>query len=632
MKIRSISLALAGWLLSFSAVAQVSIGGGISAPYVPPFQINLPLTGQCLVYNGSKWANASCGGGGSGTVTSVSVVSANGLAGTVATATTTPAITLSTTITGILQGNGTAISAASTTGTGAVVLATSPTLVTPALGTPSAAVLTNATGLPLTTGVTGTLGVTNGGNGLATATLGDLRYGSGTNTIAALAGNTTTTKEFLTQTGTGTVSAAPAWGTIASADLTTALTTPPAIGGTTPNTGAFTTLTANTATGYSLSNTSGSITSGTIGFGENFTGTVNDASAVDGIISFANITCTLCTATSYLIDWKIGGVSQVKLDTGGTLTVANNLFANNVFPNGNGLVTWGGRGSIGSPALNTIQIGNANSSSPSAQTISTQGALAGTALNTAGGNLTIQSGLGTGTGTPSTISLQVPASTGSSSTTQQTAYTELSLSPTAITIGESTNNPSLSYTGSGATFNGATAANAPLVSNNTASSSFVNVQSLFAPNLTAGQQAYFQFGKFATSNNAGSIYFTYNGANSTTNIMGFNFNGTSTGIAVTASGHFLSTSGGYLTSSALSGCGTTPAISGRATDFKGTITEGTTATGCVLTFAVAYATAPDCTVTSPTGSTFTSYTVTTTTLTLVNVSATGNQYTYHCIQ
>jgi len=49
---------------------------------------------------------------GSGTVTSVSVVSANGLAGTVATATTTPAITLSTTITGLLKGNGTAISAA----------------------------------------------------------------------------------------------------------------------------------------------------------------------------------------------------------------------------------------------------------------------------------------------------------------------------------------------------------------------------------------------------------------------------------------------------------------------------------------------------------------------------------------
>jgi hypothetical protein len=47
-----------------------------------------------------------------GTVTSVSVVSANGFAGTVATATTTPAITLTTTITGLLKGNGTAISAA----------------------------------------------------------------------------------------------------------------------------------------------------------------------------------------------------------------------------------------------------------------------------------------------------------------------------------------------------------------------------------------------------------------------------------------------------------------------------------------------------------------------------------------
>ena len=49
---------------------------------------------------------------GSGSVTSVSVVSANGFAGTVATATTTPAITLTTTITGLLKGNGTAISAA----------------------------------------------------------------------------------------------------------------------------------------------------------------------------------------------------------------------------------------------------------------------------------------------------------------------------------------------------------------------------------------------------------------------------------------------------------------------------------------------------------------------------------------
>lgn len=47
-----------------------------------------------------------------GTVTNASVVSANGFAGTVATSTTTPAITLSTTVTGLMKGNGTSITSA----------------------------------------------------------------------------------------------------------------------------------------------------------------------------------------------------------------------------------------------------------------------------------------------------------------------------------------------------------------------------------------------------------------------------------------------------------------------------------------------------------------------------------------
>ena len=67
----------------------------------------------------------------SGTVTSVSVATANGFAGTVATGTTTPAITITTSVTGLLKGNGTTLSAATA---GVDYLATLPTATTSVLG------------------------------------------------------------------------------------------------------------------------------------------------------------------------------------------------------------------------------------------------------------------------------------------------------------------------------------------------------------------------------------------------------------------------------------------------------------------------------------------------------------------
>lgn len=65
----------------------------------------------------------------------------------------------------------------------------------------------------------GTLGATNGGTAQSTWTLGDTLYSSASNTLAKLAGNTTTTKKYLSQTGNGTTSAAPAWAQVAAADI-----------------------------------------------------------------------------------------------------------------------------------------------------------------------------------------------------------------------------------------------------------------------------------------------------------------------------------------------------------------------------------------------------------------------------
>ena len=57
----------------------------------------------------------------------------------------------------------------------------------------------------------GALPETNGGTGQTQYAVGDLLYSGSANHLTRLAGNITTTQMFLTQTGTGTASAAPSW-------------------------------------------------------------------------------------------------------------------------------------------------------------------------------------------------------------------------------------------------------------------------------------------------------------------------------------------------------------------------------------------------------------------------------------
>jgi hypothetical protein len=139
-------------------------------------------------------------GAGAGSVLSVSVVSANGFAGTVATATSTPAITLTTSITGLLKGNGTAISAAASgTDYGPATSALATGIVKSTTGTGAHTIATVGTDYSVGTSAlaTGIIKSTTGTGALSVATSGT-DYSAGTSALGTGIVKSTTATGALT--------------------------------------------------------------------------------------------------------------------------------------------------------------------------------------------------------------------------------------------------------------------------------------------------------------------------------------------------------------------------------------------------------------------------------------------------
>ena len=181
----------------------------------------------------------------------------------------------------------------------------------------------NAVALNQSGAVSGSLGATNGGTGLNSYATGDLIYSSAANTLAKLSGNTTTTKKFLNQTGTGSDSAAPSWDVVSSSDIS-------GLGTMATQNANNVAITGGTITGVAISGAStinASVIGGTTPAA--ITGTTVTGTVVTGTTSVVAANGVLVNADSVTADLTIGtgqngfSVGPLTVASGVTLTVAS---------------------------------------------------------------------------------------------------------------------------------------------------------------------------------------------------------------------------------------------------------------------------------------------------------------------